>query len=103
VHRFHLYEVYLGLPQDNKPAYDEADLFSKAAQLQGKLLMVGGINDTGTQADFFKMSEILIRLGKQHDTMIFPNTGHGAMGRSGQYQLEMKKNYFIEHLKPEGN
>jgi dipeptidyl aminopeptidase/acylaminoacyl peptidase len=103
VHRFHLYEPYLGMPQDNKTAYDEADLFSKAAQLQGKLLMVGGINDTGTQADFFKMSEILIRLGKQHDTMIFPNTGHGAMGKSGQYQLEMKKNYFVEHLKPQDN
>jgi dipeptidyl aminopeptidase/acylaminoacyl peptidase len=103
VHRFHLYEPYLGMPQDNKAAYDEADLFSKAAQLQGKLLMVGGINDTGTQADFFKMSEILIRLGKQHDTMIFPNTGHGAMGKSGQYQLEMKKNYFIEYLMLKGN
>ncbi len=101
VHRFHLYEPYLGLPQDNKVAYDAADLFSKAAQLQGKLLMVGGINDTGTQADLFKMSEILIRLGKQHDMMVFPNTGHGAMGKSGWYQIEMKKNYFIEHLQPE--
>jgi len=103
VHRFHLYEVYLGMPQDNKAAYDAADLFSKAAQLEGKLMMVGGINDTGTQADLFKMSEILIRLGKQHDMMVFPNTGHGAMGKSGQYHTEMKKNYFIEHLQPKGN
>jgi len=100
MHRFHLYEPYLGMPQHNKSVYDAADVFSKAAQLEGKLLMVGGINDTGTQADLFKMSEILIRLGKQHDMMIFPNTGHGTMGKSGAYELEMKKNYFIEHLKP---
>jgi hypothetical protein len=31
------------------------------------------------------MSGILIRLGKQHDMMVFPNTGHGAMGKSGKY------------------
>jgi len=34
------------------------------------------------------MSEILIRLSKQHDMMIFPNTGHGAMGKSGAYETE---------------
>jgi hypothetical protein len=46
------------------------------------------------------MSEALIRLGKQHRQFSFPNTGHGALGVSGNYDMEMKKDYFIEMLNP---
>jgi hypothetical protein len=46
------------------------------------------------------MSEALIRLGKQHEMFVFPNTGHGAMGASGRYNNEMMKRWFIEHAKP---
>ncbi len=95
---FTLYEVYLGMPQDNKALYDAADALPLAPLLKGKLLMTGGLNDTGTQKDYYKMSEALIRLGIQHDTMTYPNSGHGFFGKSGAYNLVLKKNYFIEHL-----
>ncbi len=96
--RIALYEVYLGMPQENKAQYDAADPFALAPRLKGDLLLIGGINDTGTQADVFKMSEALIRLGKQHSTMIFPYSGHGALGRTGEYDLELRKRFFLEHL-----
>ena len=99
-HRFTLYEVYLGMPQENKAAYDAADTFRLAPQLKGELLMIGGINDTGTQADLFKMSDILIRLGKQHQMMVYPNSGHGTMGKTGEFNMELKKRYFVQQLKP---
>ncbi|MGH8251028.1 MAG: DPP IV N-terminal domain-containing protein [Steroidobacteraceae bacterium] len=98
---FILYEPYLGMPQANKATYDAADPFALARQLKGELLLIGGINDTATQADVFKMSETLIRLGKQHRTMIYPNSGHGAVGKTGEYDLELKKRFFVEHLQPD--
>ena len=97
---FTLYEIYLGMPQENKALYDAADALALAPKLKGKLLITGGLNDTGTQKDYYKMSEALIRLGIQHDTMTYPNAGHGYMGKSGAYNLELKKNYLIEHLDP---
>ena len=98
--RFTLYEVYLGMPQDNKAGYDAADALALAPLLEGELLQIGGINDTGTQADMFQMTERLIRLGKQHRSMIYPDTGHGAFGKTGEYDMELKRRYFVEKLKP---
>ncbi len=98
--RFTLYEVYLGMPQENKAAYDAADAMALAPLLEGELLQVGGINDTGTQADMFQMTEHLIRLGKQHRMMIYPDTGHGAMGKTGEFNMELKKRYLVEMLRP---
>ncbi len=97
-HRIMLYEVYLGMPQENKAIYDTADVFSLAPKLKGDLLILGGMNDTATQLDLFKMSETLIRMGKQHWTMSYPNTSHGAQGRTAEYDMELKKRFFIDHL-----
>src|SRR5690606_1663361 len=89
--RFTIYEPYLGMPQTNKAVYDAADPFPLAPKLRGELLLLGGMNDTGTQIDLFKMSETLIRMGKQHETMSYPNTGHAAMGQTAEYDMELKK------------
>ncbi len=88
------------MPQENKAAYDAADTFALASRLEGELLLIDGINDTGTQADLFKVSEHLIRLGKQHQMMVCPNSGHGAMGKTGEYDMELKKRFFVEQLNP---
>jgi len=97
---FTLYEVYMGMPADNKALYDAADVLALAPQVKGKLMITGGLNDTGTQKDLYKMSEGLIRAGIQHDTMTYPNSGHGYFGKSMTYNIELKKNWFIEQLKP---
>jgi dipeptidyl aminopeptidase/acylaminoacyl peptidase len=96
--RMMLYEAYLGMPQENTALYRAADPFALAPKLQGKLLLVGGMNDPSTQADLFKMSECLIRLGKQHLAMSYPNCGHGAVGKTAEYNVELKKRFFLEHL-----
>lgn len=98
MYAFHLYEPYLGMPQENHEYYEAANVFRMAPGLKGKLLLTGGINDTGTQADLFQMSEVLVRAGIQHDMMVYANTGHGAFGQTGEYNMELKKNYLVEHL-----
>jgi dipeptidyl aminopeptidase/acylaminoacyl peptidase len=97
---FILYETYLGMPQENKAGYDAADALSLAPLIQGELYQTGGINDTATQKDVFRMSDLLIKLGKQHRQFSYPNTGHGAMGVTGEYDMELKKDYFVEMLDP---
>ena len=87
------------MPADNKETYDKADVLKLATQLKGKLLLTGGLNDTGTQRDYYKMSEALIRAGIQHDTMTYPNNGHGFFGKSAVYNAELKKNWLIEQLR----
>ncbi len=98
MYAFHLYEPYLGMPQENHEHYEAANVFRMAPGLKGKLLLTGGINDTGTQADLFQMSETLVRAGIQHDMMVYANTGHGAFGQTGEYNMELKKNYLVRHL-----
>lgn len=95
-----LYEVYLGMPQDNTATYDAANPILLASKIRGKLLLTSGTNDTATLRELFKMSEALVRLGIQHDVMVYPNTGHGAQGKSSEYNLQRRVNYFLEHLKP---
>ena len=98
MYAFHLYEPYLGMPQQNRDHYEAGNVFRMAPTLKGKLLLIGGINDTGTQADLFQMSETLVRAGVQHDMMVYANTGHGALGQTGEYNFELKKDYFVKHL-----
>ena len=98
MYAFHLYEPYLGMPQENHERYEAANVFRMAPGLKGKLLLTGGINDTGTQADLFQMSEALVRAGIQHDMMVYANTGHGVFGQTGEYNMELKKNYLVRHL-----
>jgi dipeptidyl aminopeptidase/acylaminoacyl peptidase len=86
------------MPADNVELYDSADALRLAPLLSGKLLQTGGLNDTGTQKDFYRMSEALIRLGIQHDTMTYPNAGHGFLGASGRYNLTLKTNWLKQHL-----
>ncbi len=93
-------ESYLGLPQDNKAVYLTADAFHLADRLKGKLMMIGGINDTVTQKGLFKMSQILIDLGIPHEMMIYPETGHGAQGRTGRFHNELVKSFFLRNLNP---
>ncbi len=98
MYAFHLYEPYLGMPQQNRDHYEAANVFRMSPNLKGKLLLIGGINDTATQADLFQMSETLVRAGIRHDMMVYANTGHGALGQTGEYNFELKKNYFVKHL-----
>lgn len=96
--RLMLYEPFLGMPQENKLGYDAADPFRLAGNLTGELLLIGGMNDPYSQADLLKLSEALIRLGKQHQIMIYPNCGHLIAGKNAEYNMELKRRFFLDRL-----
>lgn len=95
-----LYEVYLGMPADNKAVYDAADVIALAPRLKGDLLLTAGLNDTGTARDLFKLSDALVRAGIRHQTMVYPSIGHAYVGGPAAYNLNLKKDWFVEHLRP---
>jgi dipeptidyl aminopeptidase/acylaminoacyl peptidase len=96
-----LYEPYLGLPQNNKDAYDYCTCFWLADKLKGKILFVNGTSDWATLPDTIRMIEALVRAGKSYDLILLPEQGHGPTGKSMTYYIEGAKRYFLTHLPPE--
>jgi len=95
-----LYEPYLGMPEDNKAAYEHASMFDKAHKLKGQLLLTGGTSDYATLTDVFKMSRQLIDHGIHHDMFVYAAEGHGYFGKAGAMHMEKRSRYFETHLKP---
>ncbi len=93
-------EPYLGLPQDNKEAYEYASSFRLAGNLEGKLLLLVGTSDVCFEQNM-KMAEAFIRAGKPYDLNVFPEQGHDFHpGISRKYFWQAHGRYFQEHLKP---
>jgi len=93
-----LYECYLGLPQHNKAAYDEANTLELAGQIEGALMIVGGTADHATWPDAMKMSEALIRAGKDHDFVPLPDQYHGHDSVHDSFVWRKAAAFFSAHL-----
>lgn len=94
-----LYECYLGMPQDNKEGYDFAQPISLASHLRADLMIVGGTSDHATWTDAIKMSEALIRAGKQHEFVVMPEQYHGFDAVHSAYFRTKLETFFAETLK----
>ncbi len=97
-----LWEVtWMGLPRDNKEAYEYGSNLRFAGNLKGKLLLISGTSDLNTPfAETMKMVEALIRAGKPYDLVVLPEQNHIPSGTSLVYMFEAIRRYFQEHLKP---
>jgi dipeptidyl-peptidase-4 len=73
----HYTERYLGLPQTNARAYEEASLLTSAAQLRRPLLLVHG---TAADNVFFRntlrLADALFRAGKEFELLPLSGTTH---------------------------
>ncbi len=91
-------EMYMGWPVDS--TYDEVSNINLAKNLKGKLLLVhGGIDDNVNVSATFKLSEALIKAGKEFDLLIIPSQRHGYQGDYGKYFIKKRWNYFVKNLK----
>ena len=98
-----LYEPYLGLPQDNKAAYEFGSSNRMVKELRGKLLLINGTSDWFTFPEMIRFIEALVREGKPYDLVLLPEQGHGFLGKSERYWVESVKKYFLVHLPPTSN
>lgn len=71
-------ERYLGLPQENEEGYTASSPIHAAGDLSGRLLLVHGAYDENVHMqNYVQFSDALIKAGKQFDSMLYPNEGHG--------------------------
>jgi dipeptidyl aminopeptidase/acylaminoacyl peptidase len=98
-------EPYLGLPQNNKEAYEYCANTRLAANLRGKLLLMIGTSDDDVRfSSAMKMVEALVRAGKPYDLIVLPEQPHSLANMDPSvysYWQERVRAYLEEHLKPE--
>ncbi len=94
-------EGYMGTPQNNPEAYEEASSLKLAEKLEGHLLLIHGTADVNAAfSATMKMTSALIEAGKQHDLVVIPGADH-AMQVGGAYVMRAQREFFAEHLEPE--
>lgn len=99
-----LYEVmygerYMDTPEENAAGYEQANLLNHAEKLQGKLMLIHGVQDQTVvmqhSIQFLKKS---IDLGKQVDFFVYPTHEHNVRGTDRLHLMEKVSNYFLDHL-----
>lgn len=93
-------ERYMGLPQNNRDAYEYASNIRLVNRLKGKLLLIAGTSDVNAPfTATMKMVDALIKANKPFNLIVIPEQEHSLQG-NGQYIFEAVRRYFQEHLLP---
>ncbi len=99
-------EPYMGLPQNNREAYEYGSNLLLAGNLKGKVLLIHGTGDDDVPfSATMKMVDAFTRVGKPYDLIVLPEQTHAigsdiAAGEPRSYVREAIRRYFQEHLKP---
>ncbi|HEX9982184.1 MAG TPA: DPP IV N-terminal domain-containing protein [Thermoanaerobaculia bacterium] len=92
-------EPYLGLPAANPAGYAAGDNFALASNLRGTLKMMHGTSDTSASiTTTMRMSDALIRAGKQFELLIMPGHGHNPRGPARKYYKDDVRLFFLRTL-----
>jgi dipeptidyl-peptidase 4 len=87
-------ERYMGLPQDQKAAYDAGSAITYAKDLKGRLLLYYGTADNNVHpANSLQLIQALQSAGKSFDLQVGPDRGHTAVNQDRMME------FFIDALK----
>ncbi len=102
---WHLYdsiytERYMGLPQQEKEAYEKTSCVKAAGNLSGRLLLVHGTADDNVHIqNSEQFIQALIEAGKPYDLWIYPQKTHSIRGGKAQLHLfRAMTEYLKKHL-----
>lgn len=92
-------ERYMGLPSENKAAYDATSAIEHAAKLTRPLLMVHGLTDDNVYAaNTLQLAEALLRAGKDFDLVALGST-HMVVDPAAEAALMTRQiEFFRKHL-----
>lgn len=95
-------ERYLGLPAEEKAAYDAAAVKNAAANLKGRILIAHGTGDDNVHvANTLQFIQPLIQAGIPYDLQLFPRLTHSIAGLAARNELFNRILYqFDTYLKP---
>ncbi len=93
-----LYEPFLGMPDRNPRAYEDASPFRLAPKVQGRLMLVGTGLDSSTLVDVMKMSDAMVKADKRFDLLILPAQEHAILGSDADYMQDRIGEFFDTNL-----
>jgi dipeptidyl-peptidase 4 len=83
-------ERYMGLPEDNKAAYDAGSAMTYAPNLRGKLMLYFGTADNNVHpANTLQLIRALQSAGKSFEVQVGPDQGHSAVNRDRMLEFFM--------------
>lgn len=95
-------ERYMDRPQDNPEGYKEAQLFDKAGNLEDKLLLIHGAQDsTVVWQHSMKFLRESVKANAQVDYYVYPAYPHNVRGKDRIHLMQKVTNYFDDYLKGE--
>jgi len=81
----HYTERYMGMPQQEKKAYERADVLNYVEHLKGRALVIHGMADDNV---LFTNSTMLFQklqqAGKLYESVTYPGAKHGIYGKENQ-------------------
>ncbi len=98
----HYTERYMGKPQEDKAAYENANVLNYVSKLQARLLVMHGMADDNV---LFTNSTLLFKKlqdeGKIFESVTYPGSKHGMNGKANQIHVfNSAVDFFERHLKP---
>lgn len=94
-----LSEPYLGFPQQNKSAYEEADLIRQAAKVSRPLMIAMGTRYNLVTSSVMKMVRALIEAGVEHELVVIPEATHHFVGIEEDYFHRKLISFFDRYVR----
>jgi len=93
-------ERYMGTPENNPLGYEQASLLNKAANLEGRLLIIhGAVDPVVVWQHSLMFLEECIRAGKHVDYFVYPTEEHNVGWGNRNHLHEKIVRYFEDFLK----
>jgi dipeptidyl-peptidase 4 len=93
-------ERYMDRPQENPGGYAATDLSKKVQNLEGKLMLIHGLQDpVVVQQHSVRFVRAAIDKNVQVDYMIYPGHEHNIIGKDRAHLYQKVTDYLIEYLK----
>jgi dipeptidyl-peptidase-4 len=92
-------ERYMDTPQENPAGYYDTNMLNHVSALQGKLMLVHGMQDdiVVMQHSIMFLNEC-IEQGKQVDFFVYPEHRHNVQGKAQLHLMEKISLYFLDNL-----
>lgn len=92
-------ERYMDTPEENPEGYSNANMLNYIDQLQGKLMIIHGVQDqTVVMQQSMQFLKKCIDKGKQLDFFVYPVHEHNVRGKDRLHLMEKVSNYFFDNL-----
>jgi dipeptidyl aminopeptidase/acylaminoacyl peptidase len=94
-------EPFMGLPQENREAYEYASSLRLAGNLAGRLLLIHATSDVNAPfSSTIQFCHALMQAGKLYDLVILAEENHHPQGTAAAYYHKAQRRYLVEHLRP---